>query len=248
MTAKTELLHLNLPKVSPANYARNFISQVVCELRFPVLFDLDRDKPPASFVGQLRKSYPVYEPHQEVKMGMDGRNTHSAVHIFRGRNAWSITLRPSSLVLETSKYESFEKFSEQVEMLIRIATPIIDSDFFTRVGLRYTNVLPSGSDPIEGWVNPDLVRPLASGLFGRPRECSGRVGGSTPDGGFLFAYGLGESPQGSPVYVLDFDLYKEDVQVDETMSLLQRLHEYEYSMFAWAIGDKAREHLGPSRK
>lgn len=249
MPTDNEQQHLNLPRVAPANFARNFISQVVCELRFPVLFDLDKDRAPASFVGALRKSYPVYEAYKEVKMGMDGRNTHSAVHIFRGRHGWAISLRPSSVVLETSKYESFEKFAEQLEMLIGISQPVIDSDFFTRVGLRYTNTLPYEPGAIDGWVNPDLVRPLASGFFGRPIECSGRIGGTTPDGGYVFAYGIGESTQGKgTAYVLDFDLYTEDVPVNETMPLVQRLHEYEFSMFSWAIGDKAREHLGPSRK
>lgn len=249
MPAESTSLHLNLPRVAPARFARNFISQAVCELRFPVLFELDKDKPPTSFVNQLRKSFPVHEPRQEVKINMDGRHTHSIAHYFRGRNGWLITLRPSSLVIETSNYESFERFSEQLELLIHAAKPIIDSDFFTRVGLRYTNLLPFGDDSIDEWVNADVVRPLASGLFGRPLEYSGRIGGSTPDGGFLFQHGLGESPQDkSKVYVLDFDLFREDVLVQEAMPLLQKLHEYEFSMFSWAIGPKARNFLGASAK
>jgi len=249
MPAEIKPLHLNLPEIPPAHFDRNFITQVICEMRFPILFDLDKDKPPASFVSQLRKSYPVYELHQEVKVGLAGGNSHSAVHIFRGRNGWSITLRPSSLVLETLRYESFEKFSEQLDSLIRIAAPVIDSDFFTRVGLRYTNAIPFQAGEIDGWINPHLVKPLASGLFGQPQEFSGRIGGTTADGGFLFSHGIGESsPSKGLAYILDFDLFKEDVLVDEAMRLVRKLHEYEFSMFSWAIGEKARAHLGPSRK
>jgi len=252
MQAASVPLHLNIPQVPAAHFQRNFITQAVLELRFPVLFEIDEPKPPAAFANALRKTYPVYSPRQELNISAvgDARNASSVIHVFHGRNSWVISLRASSVVLETTRYESFEKFMEQAELMIKVVKPIIDSDFFTRVGLRYTNALPFFGSPIDEWVNPDLVKPLASGLLGQPHEFSGRINGTTPDGGgFLFQHGLGDLPQGKGrVYVLDFDLFKEDVPVDEAVPLLHKLHAHEYSMFSWAIGDKARAHLGPSKK
>ena len=47
-------------------------------------------------------------------------------------------------------------------------------------------------------------------------------------------------------YVLDFDFFKEDVAVADTLDIVRQLHDLEFSMFRWTLGEKAIEHLGPS--
>ena len=43
--SQPEKAKLNLPRVSRARYARNFIKDTVCELKFPIVLDLESKAP-----------------------------------------------------------------------------------------------------------------------------------------------------------------------------------------------------------
>ncbi len=234
---------LNVPAAHTAHYAKNFIRQAVCELRFPTLFELESDRPPQAFSKALRKEYPSYELLNDVNLNLGGV-AHANAHAFRSRRRrWSVILRASALSLETSRYDAFDNFAKRLAFVLEAAKATIDSDFFTRVGLRYINAFPFSSDEINQWVNPALVSPLGEGTFGDVDEHSQTVRGITTAGGYRFQHGLAT---GGKEYFLDFDFYREDVTVAETLNVVRTLHELEFSMFLWSLGPKARQDLGPS--
>lgn len=240
-----------LPTVPPARYARNFLRQVVCELRFPTLFELDSTMPPEAFTRALRKTYP-HHSHMVQDVNVNGGEfSRTHVHVFKSRALdWTVSLRSSALTLETTRYESFEKFTERISQLLDVAGKIIDSDFFTRIGLRYVNTIPFDGmklSTLRGWVRNDLVGMLIDEDIGAVSEFSSRVAGTADFGGFLFQHGASTNPTTHETeYLLDFDFWRENVELDDTMSTIKTLHDHEFSMFSWAIGDAAREHLGPS--
>ena len=173
--------------------------------------------------------------------------THTPFASKKGR--WSLTLRAAALSLETSRYDSFDEFSGRLAFVLRAAEGTIDSDFFRRVGLRYINIVPCELETAGEWINPALVAPLAAGTYGTVNEYWQRVQGPTPMGGYTFTHGVQVQP-GSPPreYLLDFDFFKEDVAIEETLSVVKKLHELAFSMFHWSLGPKAKEYLGPSTK
>ncbi len=239
--------HLCVPQSPKAHYARNFIKQAVCELRFPTLYELEGPRPPASFAHALRKDYPNHAVVESVTVG-GPTPSRSNVHSFKSRQQhWTVNLTASSVVLETSQYDSFAEFKARLSHLVNAVGPIIDCDFFTRVGLRYINLLPYSRSGIRDWINPALVGALSDGVFGDALEHHGRVGGSINGGSYLLQHGLvavlsGESKE----YTLDFDFSSEDVTIDNTLDVVQNLHDQEHSLFEWALGPKAKLHLGPS--
>lgn len=237
--------YLSVPDAPRVSYPNNTLKQVVCELRFPTLFDFDAERPPVSLAKALRKDYPVHGRTQDVKITDQGMGRAQA-HLFRSRDSrWAIMLRPASLTVETSKYTNFEELERRVAQLIDVAGDVIDSDFFTRIGLRYINSLPFERTEIDQWVNPDLVKPLAAGVFGDVMEYAQRVNGSLRDGGgYLLQHGVGvEEGTGITRYAIDLDFYQEDVEVGDAPSVIRRLHKAEYSLFAWTLGEKARQML-----
>lgn len=239
--------HLAVPQVEPAHFARNFIRQVVCELRFPTLFELEGRRPPPNLAQALRKEYPIYETAKDLSLSA-GSVEQANVHFFKSkRSRWTVTLRASTLSLETSNYDSFSELEERLALVLKGAEQVIDSDFFTRVGLRYINSVPFNIEDIREWVNPALVGILGAGTYGDVQEHSQRVSGFTPRGGYLFQHGVGISEQTRrQEYVLDFDFFAEDVPVAETSVVARELHAHEYAMFSWALGEKAKAQLGPS--
>jgi uncharacterized protein (TIGR04255 family) len=240
---------LRVPDAGRAHYARNFIRLAVCELRFPTLFELEGEHPPVAFARALRKEYPTHELLANVALNAGGL-AHANAHAFRSRKGrWSVTLRAAAVSLETSLYESFDEFVTRLAFVVKAAESTIDSDFFTRVGLRYINALPCAPEVAGGWVNEALVGPLVVGTYGTVGEYWQRVQGPTRVGGYTFQHGVPiQAGEQAREYMLDFDFFKEDVAVVDALSVVKELHELEHAMFDWSLGPKAKEHLGPSTR
>jgi len=160
---------------------------------------------------------------------------------------WSVSLRSSTFSLETKNYENFEDFLGRVQWVVEQAVRFIDSDFFTRVGLRYVNMLPVRGDP-TGWLNEDLVKPLTDNVFGNPTKYLQNISGSTSDGQFNFGHGLEDGNDSERSYVLDFDFYREEVKAEDFKKLLCAFNALNFKLFSWCIGSKASNYLGKAIK
>lgn len=231
-------------------YKSNFLQQAVCEFRFPILLELGEKKPPADFVRALRKDYPHHESVSEFSLDLGSHSADSTYsHVFRSsKSNWSVALKQSSFLIETSKYTGFEVFREKVMQAVRASSAVIDSNFFTRIGLRYINVIDEGEDPIDGWVNPALIAPLAAGTFINISEYSGRVLVAHDDGGCLLQHGIkmkarvdGKLPY--PSYLIDIDSYRTDIEIDDVGRALDDMHTQAFDLFDWSLGEKARNKL-----
>lgn len=245
----TSTTHLTLPPVEPAKFAKNFLRQAVCELRFPTLFELEGTRPPASFARALRKDYPTYQANDDLSVGVNGVDK-SHLHVFTSLKAgWSVTLRAASITLETTRYESFEDFRRRLNLVVDAASHIIDSEYFTRIGLRYINVIPFGNDTLSEWVNPNLVGLYENDIFGGAVEFSGRVSGPGELGGYLLNHGIaGDVNSRKKEYVVDMDFSAHDVEVSESMEIVESLHSQAYRLFDWSLGPRALQHLSSSKK
>ena len=240
--------HLAVPSLEHQHFGANFIKTAVCELRFPTLHEIDSDKPPLRFAHALRKDYPAHAVAAAVNVS-PAAVARNRSHVFTSRNAfWTVNLSTQALSLETNRYDSFKDFEGRIGQLKEASTSFIDSDFFTRIGIRYINVLPYKRAEIAQWVNPVLVSTLGDGLYGDCSEFAQSIRGSTEVGGFLFQHGIGQSTgtnmaQAPPTYGLDFDFYAENVEVKDAMRVVVALHTREYEMFMWSLGERAKAHL-----
>lgn len=231
-------------------YKRNFLRQAVCELRFPTLMELGEPRPPAALVKALRKEYPHIELANEVTLGFGGagsNNTHT--HIFRSAKlTWTVSLKESALSVETTAYTDYAHMRERVLRIVEVASMVIDSDFFTRIGLRYINIINSNTNPVLGWVNPELVGPLLSEHFKGIHEYAGKLQLAADDGGCLLQHSIVLKQKQAagemiPEYLLDIDAFRTEIQLSNTGAALDAMHAQIFDVFDWAIGPKAREYL-----
>ncbi|MCH7869656.1 MAG: TIGR04255 family protein [Myxococcales bacterium] len=248
----TEMPMLNLPSVERVQFERNFIRTAACELRFPALLKLDSD-PPIKIQQALRKEYPIYEIGASLDIGPAGVD-RSKIHRFVSkRKDWIVGLSSHSIVLVTTNYQNFEKFRERLQFLIDRAVPELDTDFFTRVGLRYVNQIPipesTDWSELGELINRDLIAPLIDGVYGLIGPSENTVRGRTEVGGYSFRHGMKPNPDKSTCYELDFDWYTENVSVDDTIELVSIFNEKNFQFFHWCLGHEAIESLGkPSPK
>jgi uncharacterized protein (TIGR04255 family) len=244
---------LTLPEVQPAVFPRNFVVRAACELRYPTLVEFNRESL-KDFRKAIRKTLPIYDVPQEVKVSLTGAGNESElVHQFATkRGDYRFTFKADALLLECRKYTSFEDFKQLLTEVLEHAIGAIDSDFFTRVGLRYINAIPMTNRDIralEGWLNPVLVAALVEGAYGSPTHYFQEVRGAIRDGSFSFKHGLGKlEPSARTEYMLDFDFFTTTVDASDAVSRLESFHLESFRFFMWTIGPKAREYLGsPSR-
>jgi uncharacterized protein (TIGR04255 family) len=231
-------------------YKLNFLKQAVCELRFPTLMELGDSRPPAAMVAALRKEYPHLELANQVTIGVGASAGTSNAHIFRSSKLnWTISLNQSSLSIETTAYPGFPQMRERILRVVDAAAKIIDSDFFTRIGLRYIDVIDVDEDPTDGWVNPALVQPILSRQFTGIQEYAGRLQLLADDGGCLLQHGIRikqptrDGKATPPEYLLDIDSYRNDVGLSDTAEALDAMHSQAFDIFDWSLGEKAKNYL-----
>jgi uncharacterized protein (TIGR04255 family) len=238
---------LNLPQAERVRFERNTIRQVFCELRFPTLPDLEKSLP-RNFLKKIGKEYPGYEHGMGLKIGITDKGmeqipqgTHRLHTRKRDRTIW---VRTSSFGVETREYLDFETFHKQITTVMEGLTPCLDTDFFTRVGLRYLNIIPTDPGDINGWVNEVLLGPLATDVLGEVVQHWCETRGQTALGGYTLRHGVSGIEGEGRRYILDTDFFSEGVEVDDVSTHLLTFNDLNFALFNWAIGDKCREWLG----
>jgi len=232
-----------VPKAAPVEFEQNFITTAVCELRFPTLLELE-SRVPEDFQRALRKDYPHYEKGQSALLGL--RLSTVQHHQFRSKDKhWTVVMHAFGLSLTSERYTNFEEFFSRFERLLKPAAKVLDTDFFTRLGLRYVNHLPVALGALDGWVNPALIQPLVLGNFGDVDRCWQEVRGRARDSSFSLRHGLGDAENGAPgKYVIDLDFYAENGSWDGLVPALKLLHEQSSDLFRWVVGPRAIEAMG----
>ena len=233
-------------------YPRNFIRQAVCELRFPTLMSLGASRPPEKFIAALRKRFPLTESANEVTLSASESELSGHVHILKStKGTWSVTLKQSSVALEAFRYTTYAEFRARAHEVLAAALLVIDSDYFTRIGLRYINVIQTDASPMLEWINPVLSGALHGQGFRSFSEFAGKFALSTEDGGCTLQHGIrlkstSQLPgptSDPPDYVIDIDTFRNEVTDADAMTALDTMHRQAFSLFSWAIGEKAREKL-----
>lgn len=230
---------LKLPEVEPVQYERNFITTAVCELRFPTLLEFETS-PPVQLQKELRKDYPYYEPTQAVDVAPNTVE-REVRYLFKSRKRdWIVSFKSYAIALETTRYTSFDDFFARFQRLLTISQPLLDTDFYTRVGLRYIDEITIKEGSPSGWIRDDIITPLIQGVYGDVGKYIQEVRGFTDSGQYTFRHGI-STPN---IYRLDFDFYEENVQHDQVFPLIEQFNQIGFRFFHWVLGKKAFEHLG----
>jgi uncharacterized protein (TIGR04255 family) len=236
---------LTLPGAERTHFERNFIKTAVCELRFPALLEFET-KPPVQLQNVLRKEFPHYERQHSVNL--NDPHEKEVRHLLRSKKGnWLVALKSSSIAIETSRYTHFDDFLQQIRMVVDKCKPLLDTDFFTRVGLRYVNEVLIEDEKIDGWIRDDLINPLAAGVYGTVDRFIQEVRGITKFGKYTFRHGIAGVEVNNPaLYTIDFDFYNENVEAEAVLPLVSDFNRESFRFFLWAIGPKVKERMGKS--
>lgn len=151
-------------------YKRNYLAQVIYQLRFDPQLVLEQDSP-ADYQQRVRGRLPALTEGQEVEVHtqlLPGHKVKTEVRKTRPRwifatadKSLSLTVTSSMFSLEYTRYESIAATKKDFAFLWGQFQDIYQVETLSRVGLRYVDKVsrPEG-DPLDwkGWIAQSLIQ------------------------------------------------------------------------------------------
>jgi len=254
------------PSSNRVIYSRNPLKEVICQLRFPPILEIASEAP-ATFQNAVRKKYPLYEKEEAqqvpVEMGEIAKQLgalqgpEGIAHKFLTADSQRVIgLCTGYVSLSDREYRQWEEFREEVELACS-ALSAHDPAFFTRVGLRYRDVIDRRevgleARPWEALLQRDLIGLVAvQDVVGTLDSCKNEasIGIEGVKGGEVaLRHGfVTDDDGGRDTYVIDVDLYTgERTSCDEVLGILDVFHNISGNLFRWAITPELHDALGPT--
>ena len=252
-------------------YTNNPLEQVICQLRFPPILRIDTDLP-ASYQDAIRQEYPLFEEKQEGKpdiipqqlmgqlpedflrlLNVSDKKVYSFISI---DEQWIVSLTRDFIALTANNYTRWEEFKEHFkvpfETLLNEYTPAL----FSRVGLRYQNVIRRSALGLNNIPWSRLIQPYIAGPLAAPDFDNDSVVNTTQLVEILLRndYGKVKIRHGFAVdnstqeicYVIDSDFSAEKIKESkDALDRLERFNRRAGRLFRWCIKPQLHEAMGP---
>ena len=254
--APTEILLTNPPLV-----------QVIAQVRFSPIFSIEEKRFIASFQEAIREQYPGSreEQNHNVILGSDKAfHTRSEIiwRFYDVSGFWHITLAPSFLALETTKYTNRNNFLQRFSLVLKALKKHINPYFITRLGVRYIDRI--FEEKIK--ILPLLIRSEVLGILGLGTPFTEYIQHSISENMFMLPDNAGQLnahwgliPANETIdsktikaidklsWILDLDAFqtkKRTLEVDVILKQTRYFAERIYSVFRWAVTDEFLRQYG----
>jgi uncharacterized protein (TIGR04255 family) len=249
-------------------YKKNPLTEVLCQLRFPSILRIDTE-PPAAFQERVRQEYPLYSEgvRQEIalpqlpkqiaqRLGeeLGFSKIGKAYDFLSPDREWTIGLTRDFLALSTQRYERWEGFREHLQLPLRSLLAEYAPPFFTRIGLRYQDIIRRSALGQEdaNWselLQPHISGELASDVSGDLESTMRQTVIRLPDGRshVRIVHGLVEIPAPPEVcYVIDSDFYTDQqTEPEDATDTLNAFNTQSRRLFRWCITDRLHRSMDP---
>jgi uncharacterized protein (TIGR04255 family) len=256
------------PPAERVIFQHNPLDLVVTQLQFPPVLKIATEEP-ADFQAHIRSEYPLYSredtvilpPELQAAFAKLGRPPQSVRHTFRNaEQTHSIFLTRDFVAYEDRDYERWEQFRVEVNRAFHALMEVYQPAFFTRIGLRYVNVVRrSALDLVPDTPWHELIKPEFIGLLGMDdyrERVKETVTVSTlrlddvPGGVVRIHHGLRPSSaeNSEETYFIDADFFTEErANVTDSLGRLDAFHAHSGNLFRWVISDLLYNALEPRR-
>ncbi|WP_283966820.1 TIGR04255 family protein [Tritonibacter sp. AK171] len=253
---------MEFPERPRVVYGRNPLVEVVCQLRFPRLLLLDREVP-SEFQTAIGKDFPIVDSREEVRLSFSRGSqsptpmSHRQVYDFStGDKKYIVSLCSDFLAVKTQAYERWEAFHAVLHTAMSALMASYDVPHFTRVGLRYVNVIDKCEIGLEDASWSELLRTPALGLLADNDVSLSDIGEQSSttliklnEGKVVVRTGLHfPSPNEAPMFKVDSDFFLDDQVegVERATNLLGSYNQAAGNAFRWFITDRLHDQLEPT--
>lgn len=249
-------------------YKQNPLSEVICQVRFPPILRIEAE-PPAGFQERVRTGYPMFRELQPdlptanvpaeiagiVRSMLPSRARATAYEFASEDGAWSITLSRDALALKTTTYERWEGFLEHLEGPLASLSELYQPAFFSRIGLRYVNVIQRSKLGLADRPWSELLKPHIAGEFAAP-ELAGQIEHAArelrvrlaDDGSVMIRHGIAVvAGTGEQCFLIDCDFFAERrLEPQDAPRVLHGFNRASGRLFRWCITDALHRAMEPA--
>jgi uncharacterized protein (TIGR04255 family) len=249
-------------------YDRNPLREVICQLQFPTILQVSSESP-YQFQNSIRDQYPLYEDASEfppfpediaeiLSTARFPKGLQQPEHRFITENETRLVLLTQEFIaLSDKQYEKWEEFRDALMYAEAAFRSIYKPAFYSRIGLRYRDVIDKDELGLEDYKWSDLLNQHIIGELGAQNleglvfdiRTVSSIAIPEIDGGVVrIQHGLAGNPDDSrQIYLIDADFYTEErSQLDDAYQILDSFNQCAGRFFRWAIKDQLRDALGPT--
>jgi len=254
------------PDANRVLYDKNPLQEVICQLRFPSILKIEAE-PPVAFQERIRAALPFYNPRPALKLpaGMPAElasliakelpfGSGQTAHEFTSRDEkWKLALTRDFVALTCGAYERWEDFKGHLQGPLGALQELYAPGFFTRIGLRYRDVIRRSALGLQGVSWSDLLQPWIAGPFAS-REVTDDIEGSSHELAIRLADGHsriqvhhGQVPDGEELcYLIDADFFDpQQTEPANAFESLNFLNKQARLFFRWCIHKRLHDAMGP---
>ena len=253
------------PEAPRVMYKKNPLDRVICQLRFPPILRIDTEVP-AQFQERIRKDFPDFcekeeltlprKIRQELPVELLGRIMPSETknYEFSSENAlWKINLTRTFVALTTRKYRKWEEFKGRLDAPLGGLIEIYEPAHFSRIGLRYIDVIKRSELDLDGVDWSELLQPYILGLLGsstinkqvQSLEAKYEIRLDDQGGIVRIVTGLVEEDK-EVCFLIDTDFYDtRKTDTSEVVNKLENFHVLASRLIQWLITKRLHKAMEP---
>lgn len=261
---------MKLPEFERVIYDNSPLIEVVAQLKFPTILKI-LDQRPSDFQENIRFEYPIFDISPNLQVPIQVSNVLAQInpgltnfandinYIFKSEDSkWQLLFNKDSITLSTTQYERYEHFIGKFKSVVEIFERIYNPSSYSRVALRYRDLIVLSKLSIQGKKWNDLIPQYISPelhsfeLKDSIQSFIKNIQIKTKFGHLNFHHGLvtvrdTEKGINEPAYLLDADFFTEDKiqRGDNVWTILDESNRTARNLFRWSITDELHRAMDP---
>lgn len=255
------------PRVERVIYQKAPLVEVVCQVRFPTDLSIETQAP-VDFQKRIRGLFPILTTKKQAFLSTVPPEVAKAFEAVMppgaNKTIWqfkteddthALELLKDNLTLMSHAYRRWEEFFHLFNESLRTLIELYNPPFFTRVGLRYRNMIQRSKLGLKDARWSSILKPYILGELGEPgidetqaSEVARTLVLQLPEKGasvrlqhgFAMLEGCDEKS-----YLIDCDFFVERTEVTNVEDVLGYFHNNAASYFRWCIEKPLHDALEP---
>jgi uncharacterized protein (TIGR04255 family) len=247
-------------------YGRNPLAEVIVAVKFPRQLTLEQQLP-VKLQAAIKDRYPILQlknfaayplpaPLSDAAMPSQPLIVSKQFDFLSEDRRHQVSVAPDLLALTTTSYTRWEDFIQRFSLLFSEFCAIYELSLFTRVGLRYKDIIDKSALGLAdaSWdrlINSDLLRPFTffSPDLDKNPDFTATLGLDLGDAQMRVNYGFVQGPEKQTAFLMDTDCYVDPAILREpkdALGAVEGLHKYTSLAFGSCITDELHSALQPA--
>lgn len=256
---------MKFPYSPRIRYSRSPLVEVICQIRFPPILKIETGVP-VDFQEAVRTNYPVLNISRSLELPLFSELQYESPSGILGQSMsyefvnkegdWKLVLASNFIALSTFNYIQWEQFKERLLTAIDILVKYYSPSYFTRIGLRYQDVIIRSEIGLDNCPWQDLLKIPILGIFAAndlPSEdfietlsiFACRL--DYADATVRVRHGLARKNQSEELgYLIDADFYTDrNTEIKDAIETLEFFKREAGCFFRWCITETLHQALEP---